>query len=172
MADEELINEIGYAFYARCETIWVVTERRCPKCTGYMTWNKRKTPSTCPQCGWTATWAQYHASYKGKRIHGGRAFGAFVQYMKEFRRAQSAREKLFAIDKLIHSVHENCRKTWTLPAAVNLIEGKYDEILQLLDDLAIGDCSSEQRRKNWVEYRSKIEESQGTKNYLKKKQPA
>jgi hypothetical protein len=157
--DEDLVNEVGYTLYARCQTIWIVTERRCPECTARLV--RKGENVTCPGCGWVSLWRSYHRSYKGKRIHGGRAYPAFLQFMKEFRRASGPREKLLAIDKVVHAVHEALDKVWTVPASVNLIEGKRDEVIALLDDLAHGDAHTPGIRDAWVEYRQKMEESRG-----------
>jgi hypothetical protein len=62
--------------------------------------------------------------------------------MKEFSNAKDYRQKILAIDRVIHTVHENLKERLTLPAACKLIEGNEEEILNLLDELAYGDTST------------------------------
>mgnify|MGYP000647506537 CR=1 FL=1 len=56
--------------------------------------------------------------------------------MDELLRAKGPREKMLAIDRVVHALHESLNQVWTLPASVNLIEGRYDEIITFLDGLA------------------------------------
>lgn len=103
---------------------------------------------------WRSTWGVYHRSYKGKRIHGGRAFPAFKQYMADFSRARTPAEKMIVIDILLHAVHEDSNMRWVTPAACNLIEGKRDDTLRLLYELAYGPNSTSgvpDRRNRWLE---------------------
>ena len=148
IVDEDLINDVGYALFVRCDTIRIVTEQRCPECDEKMPFRGKTSGSarneavSCTNCGWTTTWAHYHHSYKGKRIHGGRAYPAFLQFTTEFKRKLSPRQKLMAIDRLVHSIHEGIvQAPAATPGSVNLIEGTADDILQLLDDLAYGDTT-------------------------------
>lgn len=150
IVDEERIDEVGYALYARCWTIYIVTERRCPECEAVMEHrleSHRKT-FVCPQCGWKTTWGRYHRSYKGKRIHGGRAYPAFVRFLQEFRTARTPRDKLWAIDRVIHAVHATLGGG-SSPGAQNLIEGTPEEVFSFLEELGYGDATriSEVRRK-------------------------
>ena len=156
--DEVLIDEVGYALYARCESVWIVTERRCPQCTARCARSEGGEPLlTCPNCGWSTTWKAYKRSYKGRRIHGGRAYGFFLTYMDEFRQAKGPRAKMLAIDRVIHALHESANQVWTLPASLNLIEGKIDEVIAFLDDLAYGDTTDARMRERKEQWRIKIE---------------
>jgi hypothetical protein len=140
--DEDLIDEVGYALYARCESVWMVTERRCPECKERCQRSEEADPIlTCPNCGWSISWKAYKRSYKGKRIHGGRAYAFFLAYMDEFLQAKEPREKMLVIDRVIHALHESANQVWTLPASVNLIEGTFQEVIAFLDDLAYGDTT-------------------------------
>ena len=80
-------------------------------------------------CGWSTPWEVYKRSYKGKRIHGGRAYEFFLAFMDEWLCAKGAREKMLAIDRVIHALHESANQVWTLPASVNLIEGSFEEVI-------------------------------------------
>lgn len=145
LADEELVNEVGYALLMRCETIYRVTERRCPECGDGLSGANEEGPRdraiSCPRCGWTSTWRVYHRSYKGDRIHGGRAYPEFVRYLKEFPKCRTRDRKMIAIDRLIHAVHQDLPggKAVTSPAAQNLIHAGPSAVKRMLDELAYGD---------------------------------
>ena len=99
--DADLIDEVGYALHARCESVWIVTERRCPRCKEKCERSEGADPIlVCPSCGWSTTWKAYKRSYKGKRIHGGRAYAFFLTFMEEWLSAKGPREKMLAIDRV------------------------------------------------------------------------
>jgi hypothetical protein len=157
--DEDLIDEVGYALYARCESVWMVTERRCPECREkcqILNWRTM----ICSACGWSTSWEAYKRSYKGKRIHGGRAYEFFLTYMDEFGRARGPRQKMLAIDRVIHALHESLDQVWTTPASVNLIEGTRDEVIAFLDALAYGDTADPAMRSRKEEWRQKMSETE------------
>lgn len=171
IVDEDLIDKVGYGLLARCETIRRVTRRLCPTCGGPLRGAHdgaagRERSIVCESCGWTATWGRYHRSYKKRRIHGGRAFSAFLDFLQRFPNARDPRERMFAIDGLIHAVHQAENNVWTTPAASNLIEGKATDVLRFLDGLAYGDCSTPGLQAVHREWRRRIEASeQATRNF-------
>ena len=101
LADDDLVNEVGFALLVRCETIYRVTERRCPECgdslDGAQDGGPRDRSITCVGCGWTSTWRVYHRSYKGHRIHGGRAYPEFLRFLREFPKCRTKSSKMLAI---------------------------------------------------------------------------
>jgi hypothetical protein len=172
IVDQDLIDDVGYSLYARCEAIWMVTERRCLKCKEKCHKSEGEGVTlTCPSCGWSIPWETFKRSYKKKRIHGGRAYAFFVTYMEEFRRAQDPRQKMLAIDRVIHALHESLDSLWTTPASVNLIEGKRAQVIELLDSLAYGDTTGAVMMRNRKEqWRKKMENGeQVTREYYAKK---
>jgi len=66
---------------------------------------------------------------------------------------------MLAIDRLIHAVHEWARKTHTMPAAVNLIRAKSDDVIDLLENLAYGDQVGSERGGLRAAYKKRREES-------------
>jgi hypothetical protein len=159
IVDEELIDKVGYALLDRCETIRRVTERRCPQCAQKLEgiWRgPRERTISCPACGWESTWAAYHSSYKRRRIHGGRAYPFFLKFLADFPKCRTPQEKMLAIDRLIHAVHEGAEKIWTSPAASNLIEGKRAEVVAFLDRLAYGDQTGTAREGVREDYRERM----------------
>ena len=164
LADAALVDEVGCALLARCETIRRVTERRCPECGDPLEEAWKRLPRDrrvwCRGCRWTSTWQVYHRSYKGQRIHGGRAYADFTRFILEFPSSRTARARMLAIDRLIHAVHESESGIWTTPASSNLIVGNHDEVVALLDDLAYGDQVGTQREGVRDAYLQKIAASQ------------
>jgi hypothetical protein len=157
IVDQALIDEVGYALYARCEAVWMVTERRCPKCRERCHVGEDKPRLiACPSCGWSTSWAAYKRSYKGKRIHAGRAYAFFLAFMDEFPRAPGPREKMLAIDRVVHALHESLNQVWTTPASVNLIEGTREEVIAFLDSLAYGDTTDASIRARKEQWRARM----------------
>ena len=147
IVDEQLIDEVGYAMYARCESIRVATEAHsgrpaCPRCRSVMEQRWRKDEALICECGWQATWGEYLKSYQGKQLHGGGAFPAFQEFLERWPKARAHRDKLLLIDRLLHACHGSARFGATRPAAVNLIEGRMPQVLELLDELAYSDLST------------------------------
>lgn len=165
IVDEDLIDEVGYAFLARCEAIRTATRAQfgrgtCPRCRSmvrrqeedWKNWRKDE-PMAC-ECGWSTTWGEYHATYKRKQLTGGNAYPAFRAFIDRWPQSRSYRVKMLAIDALIHACHEDAKKRWARPAACNLIEGTMMELIPFLDELAYGSQSTPglgEMRKEWDE---------------------
>jgi hypothetical protein len=153
IVDEELIDEVGYAMYARCLSIRIATRAHsgraaCPRCESdvhrtdndWRRWRKDE-PLVC-DCGWQTTWGEYHKAYQGKQLHGGKAYQMFRDFIDRWPAARNPRDKMLAIDRLIHACHGEFKGHMGRPAACNLIEGTMHELLPLLDGLAYGDAST------------------------------
>ena len=165
IVDEELIDEVGYAFLARCESIQTCTRAHygratCPRCrnriprsdSDWKTWRKEEV-MTCG-CGWSTTWGEYQASYKRKQLVGGNAYPAFRAFIDDWPRVRMPRDKMMLIDRLVHACHVDAQQRWARPAACNLIEGRMSELIPFLDKLAFGPQSSDsvrEQRKIWDE---------------------
>jgi hypothetical protein len=167
LVEASLIDEVGYAMYARCESIRVATEAHagramCFRCRGtverrtasWRTWTKDE-PLEC-LCGWRTTWGDYQKSYQRKQLHGGQAYPNFVEFLERWPNARSTRDKMLAIDRLIHSAHVSARFGFCRPAGVNLIEGTMHQVLDFLDELAYSDLSTpglREKRDEWTALR-------------------
>jgi len=157
IVDEELIDEVGYAMYARCLSIRTVTRAAagratCPRCQAEVrhAWEKNQLLE-CP-CGWSASWGAYLKSYQGKQLHGGQAYPMFRDFIDRWPLARSSRDKMLAIDALIHACHGQWLGQMGRPAACNLIEGTMTELVKFLDELAYGSLSTEgmaESRERW-----------------------
>lgn len=164
ICDDELADEVGWALYARCESIISATngfEKRvliCPSCGADIA--LAENIFNCP-CGFYATWEEFKKSYKGKQLHAANALPVFLAYRKDFPRAKTYGEKLICIDVLIHSFHiknsyykvlddydpENENVALNRPVGANLIEGSLKEVILFLDRLSdIDGYSNEKKR--------------------------
>jgi hypothetical protein len=157
IVDQELLDDVGTTLFARCRDILTIKEARqgrvqCPRCArqgrqsvierAHASGDARDELLACPQCGWQITWGQYRLSFKRKQLHSGGATEAFEAYVRAYPRARTPREKMLAIDHLIHAFHYSLRQQPDLPtrpAGVNLIAGKATDVVQFLDELTYGD---------------------------------
>ena len=147
IVDEELIDEVGYAMYARCCSIRAATrahggKAECPRCRSIITHSWKKQEALTCTCGWQATWGEYLKSYQGKQLHGGQAYGMFRGFIDRWPEAKSPRDKMLAIDAMIHACHGEWRGAIGRPAVCNLVEGTMYELVAFLDELAYGDQST------------------------------
>jgi hypothetical protein len=114
---------------------------------------------TCPECGWQITWGDYRLSFKRKQLHSGGATASFERYVRTYPRARTPREKMLAIDRLIHEFHYSLRQQPDLPTrpvCVNLIAGKVTDVVQFLDELAYGKRTPSEMHQNRDEWRREV----------------
>ncbi len=114
IVDEELIDAVGFALYARCQSVLQATEAHagriiCPECGSRVErdgvpWLKGAILD-CASCGWHAPWEEYFKTYQHKHLVGGGAVGFHEEFVDRFRSATSPQEKMLAIDRLIHAYH-------------------------------------------------------------------
>jgi hypothetical protein len=165
--DEDRINDVGYALEARCRSILTVHDAQngnvhCPCC------DRTDRPSLiphssrphetlhCPICGWHTTWGAYKATYQHKQLNAGGAKRAFEEFPHRFHQGIGPRQKMLAIDRLIHEFHYSLKDRPDLPtriAGVNLIEGTMTEVIALLDELAYGSGTSHEISATGSEWR-------------------
>ena len=163
VADEELVNDVGYAMYARCESIRIATEahhgkvacRTCGSVIERAGYDKAELLRCA--CGWSKTWGEYLKSYQRRQLYGGHALPDFLAFLERWPHARTYRDKLLAIDALVHACHLPERMPWARPAATNLIEGTASELAVFLDELAYGPQSTaglEEGRAAWQRVRA------------------
>ena len=163
ICDDELIDEVGWGLYARCESVISATngfEKKvliCPICGKDIA--LKENIFDCP-CGFSAAWEEFKKSYKGKQLHASNAMPVFLTYQKDFPKAKTYGEKLICIDILIHSFHikmsyykildsydiEDENVELNRPAGANLIEGSLTEVILFLDRLSALPDSNEKER--------------------------
>lgn len=145
--DEELIDEVGFGLYARCQSLLTVTEAAagrvgCPRCGAILLREMRDAPDEMLRCacGWETSWARYHRMWRHQELYGGGAVDAFAAFVRDWPRTATPQRKMLLIDELIHRWHWQTRDDHALgrPVGVNLIEGSRAQVLALLDALTSG----------------------------------
>ena len=156
--DEEIIDEVGYSLYARCESMLEVNEitrtsqARCPVCATVLpkrTWEYDEM-LLCPQCDWTCTPKMYSKTFSRKNLGTGGLDTYVIEFMRRFKISRSYAEKIILIDTLIHRFHWASEQG--RPLATALIEGNMKGTVAFLDRLTYGDSVPEdvhQTRENW-----------------------
>ena len=98
-------------------------------------------------------WVEYFATIRRKQLYGAEpVLAQFREFVTRFPSARSFREKVLLIDALIHSFHWNQKYGFTRPVAVNLIQGRLEEVITFLDRLSYGEGSTvgvQQTRLDW-----------------------
>jgi hypothetical protein len=149
LLDEELLDQVGWALWSRCDSILTVTAAHygrlaCPVCAQIIESPRAwvdEDQVLCPGCGWQTPWAVYHQTYKGKQLFGANAVEAFEAYHKAFPLAREAAQKMLLIDQLIHAFHYGLTEIGR-PAGANLIQGNLREVIGFLDELTSGQDSA------------------------------
>ena len=161
--DEELIDEVGFALVARCESMLKVREAvcgrpPCPVCGATARLLRGENPmAECDSCGWNCPWKLYQKTYQRKNLSAGGMAPTAGDFVRDYSIAKSPGEKLVLIDTLIHRFHwESATSGGGRPGACNLIEGKMKDIMPFLDRISYGESvpdevkeTREQWRKKW-----------------------
>jgi hypothetical protein len=160
LRDGELLEEVGAAIAVRCQGILAVSGARkgavrCPRCAGRgkespIAWRTElgdRAGIKCAKCGWNTTWGEYRKTFRGKQLNEGAAGKSFRVFLEEWPAASSARDKMLAIDRVIHEFHiylfRNSRtgaekRKACRAACVNLIEGNLSSVVEFLESLGYG----------------------------------
>ena len=161
--DEELMDEVGWGLLARCQSFIdavnaVRGKARCHLCGEIILHGgKEEEILHCPRCGWEIAWVDYFKTIQHKQLSGADAVMAFFQdFIDRFPQAQTPQEKMLCIDQLIHSFHINLVYGATRAAGVNLIEGRYHEVVDFLNRLSYGEGSTPGTLENRSEWRKTI----------------
>ena len=164
MLDYDLLQDVGYAFIARAESIRAVNRLFefhilvCPSCGKDIHENKDSLTYVC-DCGWSISERDLKATYQGKQLIG----SALIEYADKFiadwnRALNEPGKQMIAIDYLIHRFHWEMTEKPTRPVAVNYIEGSMNTVTQLIFDLAYGDTDEMQEHfKHWKKVKAKAD---------------
>lgn len=171
--DDELINEVGWALWDRCDSILTVTAAhygrvRCPLCETIIERQDRGANNEivkCETCDWQINWAEYHHTYRRQQLFGANAVEVFQQYHTVFPQSRSAKEKMILIDQLIHEFHVGLKEVGR-PVAANLIQGKLYEVIRFLDELTYGDKSATEVSSSQDSWRRKLTSASWSKPFI------
>ena len=159
LMDEDLIDEVGYALYARCQSMLEVTEiwrtgrPKCPACGTILpewNWSEPDEMLVCPECDWTCPAKAYKRTYSRKNLGTGGLDQEIREFMRGFETARSYGGKLVLIDTLIHRFHWSSEQG--RPLATALIAGNMKGTMAFLDRLSYGDSVPDEvhrRREEW-----------------------
>ncbi|MCL5275042.1 MAG: hypothetical protein M1434_09925 [Chloroflexi bacterium] len=168
ICDEELIDEVGFALYARCQSFIMAMEAvngrvACPSCESTVRHDgKPDTVLHCDACGWELRWRDYFATLQHRQLSGDfRVVAMFADFVARYPAARAPREKMLLIDQLIHSFHEDLRGP-RRTTGVNLIAGNYHQVVHFLDELSYGSDSTPGIADVRDEWRRKIEHTAET----------
>jgi DNA-directed RNA polymerase subunit RPC12/RpoP len=167
LLDSELLEKVGMALFARCESILEVTEAhihgriKCPRC-GMVILRKGWYEILECGCGFTMPWVDYHRTYKGKQLFGANAVPLFQQFVEKYPSIKEDHERMMCIDRLIHGFHSilmmakaqgielpadaDCKEG--RPVAANLIEGNLRDVVRFLDHLSTSP--------SWYQWRARL----------------
>jgi len=139
--DNELADEVGYGLYARAKDLIEINKTHgsgmiyCKSCECKI-YKSAGEIYKCA-CGWFISQREYHLSYKGKQFISISAAMFGEEFMRKWELAKNSyADKMMAIDYLIHRFHDEFTDCTTRPAAINFIEGKSEDIIDLILELA------------------------------------
>ncbi len=161
LLDEDLVDEVGYGLYARCESMLEVTEilrtgrPKCPACKATLP-SRNWEPDemlVCPACEWKCPAQLYQKTHSRKNFSTGGHDEDLRAFMHKFRTSQSYGEKLVLIDTLIHYFHWASEQG--RPLATAFIEGNMKSTVAFLDRLSYGDSVPDAVHRTREEWRRK-----------------
>jgi hypothetical protein len=155
--DDELLDDVGMRLYMRCKSIVVVHDLvhtgrlPCPGCGEIVI---RGSQLKCAKCGWELPWSDYWVTFR----HNEFAYDVFVSdFMADWEKARTARQKMLAIDRVIHRWHNDTKQKRERfgvgrPAGVNLIEGSRQQVIAFLDALTSSGELHSAHDESWRHY--------------------
>ena len=165
--DDDLINEVGYGLLARCQSFVDAVEAtrgraRCPSCSAIVTHAGDKAEVLHCGCGWELTWGEYFATIQHSQLSGADpVLDQFRVFITRFATARTPQEKTILIDRLLHGFHWYFKtNTPTRPVAINLIEGRLDQVVAFLDNLSRGQNSTTGVTANYAEWDKNVQANQ------------
>ena len=164
MLDQELLHDVGYGIYVRCQDLLEVSEARrgkvqCRSC-GHVIMRQgiavglgedKKEVLRCERCAWQTTWGAYHHSLLGSGLLADGVDRLFAGFVEQWLAAHSPGVKLLLIDNLIHEFHV-IQFGFGRPVGVNVIQGSENQVAALIDALAYGPRSTpglKETRQRW-----------------------
>jgi hypothetical protein len=153
IVDEELIDVVGYAFLARCQSILHATDAHagliiCPECGALESCvrGKRGIAARCSiasNAGGTCAGSTISKATNTSILFGGGAMALHVEYVERFKAATTPQQKMLAIDRLVHAYHRELVHAPGRSAVRELIyASNYEDLLRFLDTLSYGEWST------------------------------
>jgi hypothetical protein len=165
--DLELLDEVGWRLLARCRSFIQAVEAvsgrvSCPVCAQLIL--HTGTPEEvlqCPACGWETTWGEFFSTIQHKQLSGAEpVVRLFQEFIRLFPQADDYSQKMLLVDQLIHGFHIYFKDaSQTRTTAVNLIEGRYHEVVDFLDRLSYGPQSTPGTLDTYLKWRQTIDET-------------
>lgn len=153
LIDEVLLDDVLIGVYLRCRSVTTASEAHngrveCPRCGNVLLRGSGGPDEVirCGACGWEVTWGAYHKSFQHKNLFWGGAFPAVKAFMEGFDDARTPRDKMLLLDRFIHACHWEMTHHPGRPAASLVIEGKENEVVELIETLAYADNCPPQLR--------------------------
>lgn len=166
LVDEELIDAVGTSLLLRCRSILVANEAHighaaCPRCQAIIEHKRDKRERiTCPQCSWQTTWGAYAKTIDGKGLLGGGSMPFVRGFIETYQHAHAPRERFLLIDRLIHAFHwELHQQMMSRPVACDLIAGRFEDVIALLDTLTYGERTTPAVQQEHAAWERKVDRS-------------
>lgn len=166
--DRALIDEVGYALLARCESFIAAVRAvgggaTCPRCGAVISHTGHKEELLRCACGWELTWGAYFSTIQHKQLSGAEpVLSLFGEYVAAYPRVQSSQERMLLIDRLLHGFHWYYKDgTPTRPVAINLIEGRLGDVIAFLEGLTYGERSTPGTREHFALWDQRAEMARG-----------
>jgi hypothetical protein len=144
--NHELLQDVGISFYARAESIIAVNRihlqgmASCGNCGKDVPVSQNQ--YAC-ECGWNMNAKKLLKTYQHKQLVGPSITGFAEKFIHDWKIARDdPNRQMRAIDFLIHRFHWEMTENPTRPVAINYIEGKINEIMRLILELAYKDDPS------------------------------
>lgn len=142
LLDEELLDDIGYTFFARCKQAqdtrtclkdrWII----CHHCGTVLTTTNPTSVTYCT-CGHCYSYREYRRSFNSNNMPAGRAKPIFDTFTDKWPICKDKKEKIILIDWLIHECHVSVMSGLAgRSVCVNLIEGSTTQLRDMLEMLA------------------------------------
>jgi hypothetical protein len=142
IVDEDLLDDVGYAFYARCNQARNVRaamekgEIICNHCGAVHKAAGYASLIAC-SCGYSYTYREYRRSFNAHNMPAGRATEIFDTFADKWEWCKTSSEKMLLIDWLVHECHVSVMTGGRgRSVCVNLIEGSLAQLRDMLETLA------------------------------------
>ena len=157
--DEDLVDEVGCAIFARAEDVITATlcvcycKAKCPVCGEIISFDCSGGTFVVILeciCGYTTTLTEYRKSFQGQKLTAYRALYAIEKFIQQYIKAKDYSSKMLAIDLLIHTFHNELQnkgchielqnRGYGRPIATNILYARTErQLINFLNKLAYSD---------------------------------